>query len=151
MQGRAEKEFAAPDFPATRFMACRNLPIQPSKHPESRAPTLQQHLDLVSSPTKTNQVTPGSTNPARGCARRGNISSEGKNTPRAGGTALRKVEEAKSSMEMVAWSSPLAVLATCGAHRVRMLFFSCSALGQSPPGIPLNSANSAHPPLCPLT
>lgn len=102
---------------------------------------------------KTNQVTPASTNPAR----RGNISS-GENTPKARGTALRKAEEAKSSWKMIAWSSPLAVLATPGAHRLRMSLFSCSALGQRPPGIPFGCCSTSSPlpthlhpeqPLCP--
>lgn len=59
---------------------------------------------------------------------------------------------------MVAWSSPLAVLATSGAHRVRMLLFSCSALGHCPPGIPFGCCSPSSPlpthldpeqPLCP--
>lgn len=39
MQKRAEKEFPTSDFPATRFMACRNFPIQPCKQQQGSAPT----------------------------------------------------------------------------------------------------------------
>lgn len=84
MQGRTEKEFPAPDFPATHFMACRNLPIPLSEQ--------QDHLTATPCPgEQPYKNKPGHSSqhqPSQGTCQEGKHQQWGENTPKARGTAL---------------------------------------------------------------